>query len=307
MGYLLYREVKVWAPRTLTKGEKLTALVLADNADDRSRETRDSVVDPELMEEAMVPDERSMRRIIARLQEELVIRNIVAGHNGRTAKFKFLSLAPADWVGTTGYRKRSEVGGQKSPAYNEGAPEAPAENHPPTDGVAGCFSPSRRVKTTRPRPPTNKTTTPAPAEPSAPSTAGGGGGDQQEQAQAFLQSLPEPWAAGPVDARKLAPKLLDAIHTQGWDLDDTLATELTKNPGGIDSFRAVLPRRIANLTKKPTAKTRASPPAAALPDWCGDIDCDPTDRYRTTEDAQGYRTTRPCPACHPDHAKDRAA
>jgi hypothetical protein len=151
------------------------------------------------------------------------------------------------------------------------------------------------------------TTTSAPADPPAPAdTEGGGGGDQQQNAEAFLQSLPEPWAAGPVDARKLAPKLMEAIHAQGWDLDGALAIELTKNPGKIVSFPAVLPGRIANLAKRPSARTRASPLVVDLPPWCKDPDCNPTDRYRTTEDAQGFRTAERCPACHPD-AKDRAA
>lgn len=308
MGYLLYREVKVWAPKTLTKGEKLAALVLADNADDRSRETRDSVVELELMEEAMVPDERSMRRIIARLQEEAVIKNIVAGHNGRTAKFLILKLAPAGWLGTTGYRKRSDVGGQKSPAYDadqiEADAEVGAENHPPTDDVAGCFSASSRVKITRPRPPTKKTTTSAPAAPSAsPGTEGGGGGqqqDEQQQAEGFLQSLPGPWAAGRKTASKLAPLLLERITQQGWDFDDALAVELTKNPGGINNFRAVLKTRIDDLAKKPSSKSRDSPTAHQGP-HCGDGDCNPVSRYRTTEDTDGHLVSAPCYACHPNH------
>jgi hypothetical protein len=120
-------------------------------------------------------------------------------------------------------------------------------------------------------------------------------------------NLPSPWTAGRKTARELAPLLLERISEQGWDLGGDLMQWLARDLGPVRTTHAsVLRARIDDLPKKPTAKTRASPPAA-IPDWCGDIDCDPTDRYRTTEDAQGYRTTRPCPACHPDHAKDRAA
>lgn len=304
MGYLLYREVKVWAPRTLTKGEKLAALVLADNADDRSRETRDSVVDPELMEEAMVPDERSMRRIIARLQEEAVIKNIVAGHNGRTAKFLILKLAPTGWLGATGYRKRSDVGGQESPAYDADVTEEGAENHPPTDDVAGCFSAGSRVKTTRPRPPTNQTTTSAPADPPAsPATDGGGGGQQQDeqQAEAFLQSLPSPWGAGRKTARDLAPLLLERTVEQGWQLDDDLTRWLSRDLGPVRTTHAsVLRARIDDLPKKPTTRTRDSPPTHGAA-HCGDDDCNPVTRYRTTEDTDGHLVSAPCDTCHPDH------
>lgn len=117
-----------------------------------------------------------------------------------------------------------------------------------------------------------KTTTSAPAAPSAsPDTEGGGGGQQQDQqrAEGFLQSLPSPWTAGPVDARRLAPLLLERIASQGWDLDDDLVRELTKNPGGVQRFDAVLPRRIANLVKRPTAKTRDSPTMHPLCRNCG--------------------------------------
>lgn len=310
MGYLLYREVKVWAPRTLTKGEKLAALVLADNADDRSRETRDSVVDPELMEEAMVPDERSMRRIIARLQEEQVIKNIVAGHNGRTAKFLILKLAPAGWIGTTGYRKRSDVGGQNSPAYEPDAIEAGAENHPPTDDVAGCFSASSRVKTTLPRPPTKKTTT-TPADPSAsPAPEGGGGGQRQDeqQAEGFLQSLPGPWAAGRATASKLAPLLLERIAEMGWQLDGDLARWLSRDLGPVRTTHAsVLRVRIDDLPKKPSTKSRDSPNDRPMPPWCEHRDCDEITRRRTTEDHEGHRSSSNCRTCHPDHYEDQAA
>jgi hypothetical protein len=143
-----------------------------------------------------------------------------------------------------------------------------------------------------------ETTTSAPTDPPATSgTEGGGGGDQQQEAETFLQSLPSPWAAGPVDARKLAPLLLERTKEQGWDLDAALAAELTKNPGGVERFASVLPHRIANLIKRPTAKTRASP---RMPDWCGDKKCDPDTRTRDTTDADGYDIAVPC-HCYPDH------
>lgn len=308
MGYELYREVKVWAPDALTKGEKLAALVIADNADDRTRLSRDSVVDPELMAEAMVPDDRAMRRIIAKLQEHGVIEHVGGGHNGRTAKFKILRLAPAGWVGTTGYRKRSEVAGWKSPANDDGAASGQeGENRPPTDGVAGRFSAGSRVKTTRPKPPTNQTTTSAPPDPPATATEGGGGGVELEQAEHFLGQLPGGWGCGRRSARKFAPLLLERIHEQGWRLDDDLARELTKNPGGIGSFEAVLPGRIDNLRKRATTKTRDSPASSSLPRWCESEDCNPTTRYRTTDTDDGPPVSAPCRHCHPDMIKDAAA
>lgn len=167
MGYELYREVKVWAPPSLTHREKLTALVLADDANDRTRLTYSSVVDPEIMRQAMIPDDRSMRRIVAKLKEEKVLEHVGGGHNGRTAKYRFLHLAPAGSGGEMpgdSDPATPSVGGSESPSY-EGTPgEKAGEKDPPTDGVAGSFSASRRVKKTRPTPSpptTSSSTTPS--------------------------------------------------------------------------------------------------------------------------------------------------
>lgn len=167
MGYGLYGEVKRWAPDGLTKGEKLAALIIADDANDKTRLTYNSVVDPEIMRQALVPDERAMRRIVAALQKQKVLEHAGGGHNGRTAKYRFLPLAP-----TAGARPELKgenhpptdgpahgVAGPKSPAYAEDHEAAPAENHPPTHGVAGRFSARSRVKTTRPTSSTSSTTT----------------------------------------------------------------------------------------------------------------------------------------------------
>jgi hypothetical protein len=266
MGYELYREVKVWAPESLTKGEKLAALVLADDANDQTRLTYSSVVDPEIMRQAMVKDDRAMRRIIARLTDEKVIEKATGGHNGRIAKFKFLHLVPA--------------GAEMKPGENHPATEAvdataPGENHPATDGVGGWFSASSRVKTTRPTPPTSSTTSsapPSPSDPDAPLPEGGGRDEQQRKqtrlihAAAFLEALPEPWTAGPKTARDLAPLLLEHATAQGWQPDDALIAKLTENPDGIHNYRAVLQTRIEDLPKRPTAK-----PAATAPK-CGECD-----------------------------------
>ncbi|MFF4933579.1 hypothetical protein ACFY2H_32500 [Streptomyces griseofuscus] len=155
MGYELYREVKVWAPPSLTHREKLTAMVLADDANDRTRLTYSSVVDPEIMRQAMVPDDRSMRRIVAKLKEEKVLEHAGGGHNGRTAKYRFLHLAPA----TSGAEMPGEndpatpaVAGSEAPSYDSTPDEHVGEKDPPTGGVAGSFSAGRRAKKTRPTP-----------------------------------------------------------------------------------------------------------------------------------------------------------
>jgi hypothetical protein len=167
MGYELYREVKVWAPPSLTHREKLTAMVLADDANDRTRLTYSSVLAPEIMQQAMVPDDRAMRRIIAKLKEEKVLEHAGGGHNGRTAKYRFLHLAPAG-SGTAMpgeiHPPTAAVAGSESPPYDGSPDEKAGENNPPTGGVAGSFSASRGAKKTLPTPSpptTSSSTTPA--------------------------------------------------------------------------------------------------------------------------------------------------
>lgn len=151
-------------------------------------------------------------------------------------------------------------------------------------------------------------TTSAPSDPPATSPPEGGGGSELERAEQFLQDLPDPWACGRRTAKRLAPQLLERITEQGWDLDADLERELTKNPGGISRFEAVLPGRIDDLRKRPTRRTRDSPRAAAgLPGWCESEDCNPHTRYRTEDNEDGRPVSRPCKVCHPDMIKDTAA
>ncbi len=299
MGYALYREVKVWAPPSLTKGEKLAAMVLADDANDQTRLTYSSTIDPEIMRQAMVKDDRAMRRIIAKLKDEKVLEHAGGGHNGRTAKYRFLHLAPAESTSVMPGENRPPtdgVAGTKSPGYGDQRGSAPGENHPATDGVGGQFFASSRVKTTRPTPspPTTASSpdTSAVTEPSAGD--GGGGGDQQQDEQrlaaaaAFLQALPIPWTVGRITAPALAPLLLEHATAQGWQLDADLVAELTKSPDGIRDHRAVLPRRIADLPKRAAVRQPAEQDA---PDWCGK--CDARD-YRWINTGNGWK---PCPDC----------
>jgi hypothetical protein len=158
----------VWAPATLTHREKLTALVLADDANDRTRLTFHSVVDPEIMRQAMVPDDRAMRRIVARLKEEKILEQAEVGHNGRTAKFRFLHLAPAGSAAMKAGEKdpaTDDVGGSESPAYVQPEDGKPVQNDPATPVVGGSFSASSRVENTLP--------TPAPPTTSSSTTAAG--------------------------------------------------------------------------------------------------------------------------------------
>lgn len=165
----------------------------------------------------------------------------------------------------------------------------------------------------------------------APEEEGGGGGSidlqqqdkQHAEAVEFLRDLPGQWAAGRQTAERLAPLLLAAVRDGGWQLDAELAAKLTENPGGIRSYRAVLPVRIEELPRRTRPQAPAStghrpfqcPPAgvyelgfdglplpAARPPWCGDPDCSEVDRMRDVELPDGLRGVTPCRECHPEAA-----
>ncbi|MYU22706.1 hypothetical protein [Streptomyces sp. SID8352] len=160
MGFLLYREVKMWAPPSLTHQEKLTALVLADDANDDSRLTYNSVVDEEIMRYAMVPDSRKMLRIVARLKREKVLEQVGKGHNGRTAKYRFLHLGPVESLGGENDHPTDPVGGSNEPPYDsdQGEPQGGEMNHP-TDPEGWSFSTTKGGQKNHPYPSTSSTTT----------------------------------------------------------------------------------------------------------------------------------------------------
>jgi hypothetical protein len=160
MGFLLFREVKLWAPPTLTHQEKLTALVLADDANDDTRLTYNSVVDEEIMRCAMVPDSRKMLRIIARLKAEKVLEQVGKGHNGRTAKYRFLHLGPADSMDGEIDHPTDPVAGSNEPPYepDQEEPQGGEMNHP-TDPEGWSFSTTKGGQKNHPYPSTSSTTT----------------------------------------------------------------------------------------------------------------------------------------------------
>lgn len=175
MGYPLYREVKKWAPATLTHREKLAAMVLADDANDVTRETFNSVVDPDILRFAMVRNDRDMRKILARLVEEKVLERVTIGGNGRTAKYRFLHLASADSADVAGPEEtpngttspdlagpketsNSGVAGTDQTSNTEGqvSPDVPEKTS--NSGVAGSFRNSCRSNLDLPTPLTSSTT-----------------------------------------------------------------------------------------------------------------------------------------------------
>ncbi|MFE9337719.1 hypothetical protein [Streptomyces sp. NPDC007063] len=104
----------------------------------------------------------------------------------------------------------------------------------------------------------------------------------------------------------MAPDLLQAIDSQGWDLDHELTAKLTENPDGIRSYPPILRRRIGDLPKR---IRKPAPVPDHLPPWCGE--CADGNRVAAQQghlrklfDADG--NGRPCPKCHPTQTSHAA-
>lgn len=160
--------------------------------------------------------------------------------------------------------------------------------------------PPEEVDTSSPYP-LNRTSGLVPGQGSAAPTEEEVDASHQELANAeqFLMTLPGEWRCGRKSAKTMAPILVVAAREQGWELDDVLVAELTKNPGGIRRFTSVLSGRIEDLPLRGGAD-RSSGPRPALPAWCGKCNYgeepdSPAQRRRELPEGQVV----PCPECHP--------
>lgn len=301
MGYELYREVKRHAPETLTHREKLTAMVLADDANDESRTTWNSAFTPETLAFCMVKNERDMRKILARLQDEKVIEHVGGGHNGRIAKFRFLELGPAT------------VGGSERTGYE--VPKAePVQKEPPTEGVGGSFRNRRGSKSNLPTPqsPQELSSPLAAPEPDQPKPAATPKDEREISAAPDndqAQQVADAWSAARGGRRN--PSAENAIRTSAaellladWPLADLIALAqdmAVKYPTGRDLGRH------ADHWQPPKATTPQ--PLRLLPDWCGT--CNDGDDTAITQPARRFinqpdGTSVRC-ACHPANSARLAA
>lgn len=301
MGYELYREVKVWAPPSLTHREKLTAMVLADDANDKTRLTYSSVVDPEIMRQAMVKNQRDMLKIVARLQDEKVVEHAGGGHNGRIAKYRFLHLAPAvgplkpgenhpptDGKGVQNEPATPDVArSNQTPNTSEAHGEADQNEHPSAD--EGCSNRPRRVSETNtptPSPPTTSSSPQSSPDTKSSTGQGGGGGEQKHQGPSFFVEALDYRGRRPSRSQymKLAKLVADALGN-GWNESD-LKAYLALGDSTVKSAAAIYLHRLNPDELPPPPAPRQAPQAAP-----GCAHCD--DGYYDT--GNGWA---PCPNCN---------
>ncbi|MCC9311965.1 hypothetical protein LN042_33725 [Kitasatospora sp. RB6PN24] len=127
----------------------------------------------------------------------------------------------------------------------------------------------------------------------------------------FLMELPAPYACGLRDARRFAPKLLEALPLLGYATpDEVLVYDLTHRPAsGLNDPAAAIGARIDRLRPRHivlrdrdmprVADPRTAPDVLAQVPHCGDADCDPISRMREGRDAAGFLRLQPCSQCSP--------
>lgn len=310
-----------WQDAGLTAGERADLLVIAENANDASRETVGPVHEPYLLKRAGKTAATAWRNSLGKLMKKGALEYAVhggremSGFPGRWAVYRIPVLCPdAPHDGLHGQCTRSERVTSQVTQSDEGPSDETRTGNPSGDpiGETGHLSgangsPDRCERVTSqvtPNPPTpqypSSSVPAAAAEPPAGQDGGGGSSasTNDNRARLFLMQLPAPWGLGPADAGRLAPQLAAAVSSLGLDYDDKLAGQIANNPGGINNYAQVIEtRRIPNL-KRPAA------PASALPPACpACLDRNPiaaqNKRWRTHN---GHSTGRPCTDCHPDAA-----
>lgn len=295
MGIRLIVEIwDHWQDAGLTAGERADLQVVAENANDDTRETwpKGGIHQPYILVRAG-KSAAGWKNSIGKLMKKGVLTYAVrngrqlAGHPGQVAVYRIRELCPdPPHDGFLGQCKRDEwVTSQVTHSETEDPEMGHLSGDPSTGMGHSSGDPKAGMGHLRggewvtsqvtPTPPYPSSTTSSSAPPRSPNsdpraTEGGGGGevrnDEQQLAAAFLRNLPTPWTAGPASANALAPLLLNAVADTGWQLDADLAAKLTENPDGINNFRAVLRARIGDLPPRVVAATTRPGRPACCPE-----------------------------------------
>lgn len=314
MGYQLRRWLADRLPADLTSGERLVALEIADQANEKTRLAYGAKLLDVVVHRSGLANQKQVGKVLGKLaasgielrvparnKDGEIVRNKAGrplyAFEGHKLTFRipeekeFTAREVPLWGELS--TERSPAGGSTEP---QSSPHRGQELPPQGDPVS-----SPLLKT----PPLNGST------PSAPEDGVAGRKQQHEDrltaAAAFLEALPDPWTVGPVSARTSAPDLVRMIEKQGWDLDADLVAKLTERPGGITSYPPVLRIRINDLPRriKPAPRKSSGP----LPPWCGECAdgakaAEREGRLRLVYDDRGH--ARPCPKCHPSQTAHAA-
>ncbi|MFD4921191.1 hypothetical protein ACFWNE_07705 [Streptomyces goshikiensis] len=132
MGIRLIVEVLTSAPMVLTHREKLLLVVLAEDANDDTRVTWNSVEDPKFRVGAKLSSRAQLYAVIKTLIQKGVLSREAAGQKNAVAKYKLAPFAPSQCQGFAD----TETGSQRPEIPDTEAPQSP--RFPDTDTAGQC-------------------------------------------------------------------------------------------------------------------------------------------------------------------------
>jgi hypothetical protein len=331
VGIRLFVEVLKHAPEELTWRERYALTVLAENANDGTRECWPGIEDdPEIALRMRLPGRSSRYEVLKALRTKGALEGVSAGRRGRRAVYRIPVMGP----GTTDAIDPRKGPGTKDPK-NGKRPESPDPESgkagpnrgaqrpetPDANGEKGSGNDGHRVRDPRTQGP--ETTDPFPSVPS---------GLPPQQVEPQQGGAPATPAAREItDEDKLDFGRFWQLHPKSRDMDKTRAEWVAAVIGGADpkriaaaaeayahevagtEFRFVKQslywlrdRRYEDKFEPAPAPARKPPP---LPPWCGEC----ADGNRAAEREGHLRkvydhrgNARPCPKCHPKQAAHAA-
>lgn len=280
MSLRLILEVLDHAPESLTPKEHLAAIVLAENANERTRQIWDSVEDPKIMARIRVKRAR-LYELLEGLIDKGVLEQTAVGQKQSRARYRFRVLCPAQCPEHPDTEAKISVRESRN-LNNVQCPEDPDVS------VHGFRTPTPSLLVKEPPPP------PGSAAAALDDRAAAGDGYTQDQpnpdAEAVIDKLDLQRPPGRSErALLLAP--ITAALTAGWTIPDLVATLGRDWTGAKDRVRTAIAR--AKDLGPPRRSDTTGRAGFKMPPHCGR--CHPTTRM--IEDAERpYR----CPTCHPN-------
>ncbi len=331
MGIHLFTEVLDHAPDSLTWRERHALSVLAECANDATRECWPGIEDdPQLVRRMRVTGRSGRYAVLRALREKKVLQTVVAGHRGQRAVYRIAELAPVagaeppDARGAKACGDRASCGAERNREQPRKGPDPPGEE---VSRLWGHFGEGR----VRDRPPKRPEISDARDE-EASGNPGPKGAERVREQRREGPDITDPFPsyvtsrpAGrtglaygiPEAARPLVEGLTAAGVTVRWPfrgdgwfpvlalISKTGIPAMVEHAvkaaarAPVDSARYFLPGW-AELPPLPAGPHPAVPGTAAAPSpHCGALDCHPETRLREVQTDDGLPVLTPCPLCHP--------
>ncbi|MFH8591238.1 hypothetical protein [Streptomyces rimosus] len=304
VGIHLFIEVLDHAPDSLTWRERHVLSVLAENANDTTRECWPGIEDdPQLARRTRLTGRSSRYAVLKALREKKVLQTVAAGHRGHRAVYRIADLTPPIDPEPPGFAA-TEVSGARALHKAERVQERPQKrpqiqdaSEPKASGNHGPSGAERVQERFRKGP---HISDPFPSYPSSQPV----GRD-------------DPVCGIPAAARPLVESLTAAGVTVRWPFKGNewfrVLALITKSGvqamvehavkaaarARVDSARYFLPGW-AELPPLPAVPYPSAPDVlTTAPPHCGALDCHPETRLREVEDDDGLPVLVPCHHCHP--------